>query len=162
VETVLGHRFKTRQDGTLGDKSSELEFHIRWKGFSSRWDSWEPFKNVRLNETVIDYLRANKLKRFIPRNLEGDQIQDEEEAVQVSIVNRIRSQENYTYPTREKQQKQFKRLRFSRFSFPPGDENFQKDEENLSISNRSEKHWVYNKHTRSWVDSEEIRHLGPY
>ena len=32
----------------------------------------EPFKNVRLNDKVLDYLRNNNLKRFVPRNLEGE------------------------------------------------------------------------------------------
>ena len=109
---------------------------------------------MRLNDIVIDYLRANKLKRFIPRNLEGDVVQDEEEAPPVSIVNRIRSQETYTYTIGEGQRQQPKRVRFSF----PGDDSF-------SISSRSEpseKRWMYNKRTHLWVDSEEIRHLGPY
>lgn len=156
VDRVLAHRFKQTAGGSISDKnkSSNLEVHIHWKGFSSRWDSWEPFKNVRLNDIVIDYLRANKLKRFIPRNLEGDVVQDEEEAPPVSIVNRIRSQETYTYTIGEGQRQQPKRVRFSF----PGDDSF-------SISSRSEpseKRWMYNKRTHLWVDSEEIRHLGPY
>jgi hypothetical protein len=72
VEQVLEHRFKDTPDDTARTRSSSLEFLIKWRGFSEKWNSWEPFKNVRLNETVIDYLKDHKLKRFIPRNLETD------------------------------------------------------------------------------------------
>jgi hypothetical protein len=151
VDRVLAHRFKPTAGGSISDKnkSSNLEVHIHWKGFSSRWDSWEPFKNVRLNDIVIDYMRTNKLRRFIPRNLEGDIVQDEEEAPPVPIVNRIRSQDAYTYQVGERQN-QTRRIRFS---FPDA---------YVSREGPSEKRWMYNKRTRSWIDSEEIRHLGPY
>jgi hypothetical protein len=68
VERVLYHRIK---EGKTGKRinSSDLEFHIQWKGFNEDWNTWEPFKNVRLNKVVIEYLRANNLKRFIPRNI---------------------------------------------------------------------------------------------
>ena len=48
-------------------RSSDLEFKIRWRRFSSRWDTLEPYKNVRLNEVVIEYMCTNGLTRFIPR-----------------------------------------------------------------------------------------------
>ena len=151
VDSVLSYRFKPREDGSPGDKNkaSDLEFHIHWKGFSSRWDSWEPFKNVRLNTTVLKYMRDNKLKRFIPRNLEGDIVgEDAENAHVVPVVNRIRLKSS------SGEERKLKRLRFS---FP--------SEENFSISSQpifNEKRWVYNKRTKLWVTTDEIRHLGPY
>ena len=69
VEMVLEHR-TINQGKHTRVRSSDLDFKIRWRRFSSRWDTWEPYKNVRLNEVVIEYMRTNSLARFIPRNLE--------------------------------------------------------------------------------------------
>ena len=75
VEQVLEHRFKENVDNkTRTTRSSDVEFLVKWRGFNERWNSWEPFKNVRLNETVIDYMKNHQLKRFIPRNLETDPV----------------------------------------------------------------------------------------
>ena len=73
VEMVLEHRTINQGEHTRV-RSSDLEFKIRWRGFSSRWDTWEPYKNVRLNEVVIEYMRTNGLARFIPRNLEVERV----------------------------------------------------------------------------------------
>ena len=70
METVLEHRIIKQGEHTRV-RSSDLEFKIRWGGFSS---TWEPYKNVRLNEVVIEYMRTNVLARFIPRNLEVERI----------------------------------------------------------------------------------------
>ena len=74
VKQVLQHRFKETSDGIARTRSSDLEFLIKWCGFSKKWNSWEPFKNVRLNESVVNYLKDHRLKRFIPRNLETDPV----------------------------------------------------------------------------------------
>jgi len=131
VERCLSHRFKRMEDGSVGNKHSDLEFHIHWKGFSSRWDSWEPFKNVRLSSIVIDYMRENKLKRFIPRNLEQDAVeQDEEETHPIAIVNRIR------WADQMEEQAQVKEY-------------------------EDESRWVYCRRTHKWINTEDIRFLGP-
>jgi hypothetical protein len=80
VELVREYRFTGPKK-----KSSELEFLIKWKGFGPEWDTWEPYKNVRLNETVIEFMRANKLKTYIPKNLE------------IGLVNHITSKKSVTF-----------------------------------------------------------------
>jgi hypothetical protein len=59
VESVLNHR---------GDRNrrTQMEFLIRWKGFTIEWDTWEPYGNLRDNDQLIAYLRSNKLKSLIP------------------------------------------------------------------------------------------------
>jgi hypothetical protein len=78
VEEILQHRIKERNalDGAerTTTRSSDLEFLVKWRGFGEKWNSWEPFKNVRLNDKVIAYLRTHQLKRFIPRNVETDPV----------------------------------------------------------------------------------------
>ena len=139
VEAVLAHRFKRRADGNLGNKSSDLEFHIHWKGFSSRWDSWEPYSNVRLNTIVLDYLRDNKLKRFIPRHLEEDPVMNED----IPIVNRIKSIPD---SNSRKRKVQF----------------MVSDEEIFPTHPTSAKRWIFDNRTHKWIDSENIRFMGPY
>ena len=93
---MLGHTVK---DIPVGQrlKSSDLSFTIKWRGFSAKWNTVEPFKNVRLNDKVHDYLRNNNLKRFISRNLEGE--------AEAETVNRIvtfsstSTDENFVLPS---------------------------------------------------------------
>ena len=66
-------------------RSSDIEFLIKWRGFGEKWNTWEPYRNVRLNEVVHEYLRNNKLKRFIPRVLETDPVVNY--IVSFSVVN---------------------------------------------------------------------------
>ena len=86
VEEVLQHRLKENVDShTRTTRSSDIEFLIKWRGFGEKWNTWEPYKNVRLNEVVHEYLRNNKLKRFIPRVLETDPVVNY--TVSFSVVN---------------------------------------------------------------------------
>ena len=88
VEEVLQHRLKENVDTQARTtRSSDIEFLIKWRGFGDKWNTWEPFKNVRLNEVVIEYLRNNKLKRFIPRVLETDPVVNN--TVSFSIINHV-------------------------------------------------------------------------
>ena len=159
VETVLGHRFKTQEDGTRGGKSSDLEFHIHWRGFSARWDSWEPFKNVRLSTLVIDYMRENKMKRFIPRNLEEDVIQ---QAV-VPIINRISSS---TKSSQKRNRVTFEENQDVHFGTSLGF-SLHKDYTGTPDDASSDTHYirvnrVHNNIYHCWMDTEILRNLGPF
>ena len=52
-----------------GDSShrKELFFRVRWLGHDELSDTWEPYSNLRHNTKLHDYLRANKLKKLIPK-----------------------------------------------------------------------------------------------
>ena len=47
-----------------------LRFLVRWEGYTDADNTWEPWKTLRLTEQLHLYLRANGLKRLIPKNLE--------------------------------------------------------------------------------------------
>ena len=71
VETVIEHYIAEIPEGQRM-KSSDLSFKIKWQGFNDKWNTIEPFTNVRLNGKVHEYMRTHQLKRFIPRNSEGE------------------------------------------------------------------------------------------
>jgi hypothetical protein len=60
VEAVLKHRFNGTQS------AANLQLHIKWLGYDS--PDWQPFSGNGLNEVgvVHEYLRQQKLARFIP------------------------------------------------------------------------------------------------
>ena len=64
VEKVLNHS---------GDKKkpTTMSFQIKWLNYDDTHNSWEPWKNLRLCEALHEYLRDNKMKHFIPKNLEA-------------------------------------------------------------------------------------------
>ena len=45
----------------------QLFFKIRWLGLTEKEDSWLPWKELRHNIVLHDYLRANKMSSLIPR-----------------------------------------------------------------------------------------------
>ena len=63
VEKVLGH---------AGDpkKPTTMSFHVKWLDYDDSHNTWEPWKELRLCKALHDYLRDNKIKRFVPKNLE--------------------------------------------------------------------------------------------
>jgi hypothetical protein len=110
VEQVLEHRFKEASDNAVRTRSSDLEFLIKWRGFNEKWNSWEPFKNVRLNETVIDYMKNRQLKRFIPRNLETDPVINHVVSFDLSVsLKRGREEEERMKKTEEEEKKERER-----------------------------------------------------
>jgi len=65
VERILEHRGDVKRLRTL-------EFLVKWEGYDDSWNSWEPWKNLRLTEALHRYLIDNGLRRLIPREVQGD------------------------------------------------------------------------------------------
>ena len=60
VEEIIKHR------GVATDKT-KMEFLVRWTGFGSETDTWEPWKELRLVEALHIYLREHGMKQLIPK-----------------------------------------------------------------------------------------------
>jgi transposase InsO family protein len=60
VERIISH------EGDFKDKST-LKFRVRWAGYGPEDDTYEPWKHVRDTAQLHEYLRLNKLARYIPR-----------------------------------------------------------------------------------------------
>ena len=45
----------------------DLLFRVRWLGHDETSDTWEKYSNLRHNIKLHEYLRANKLKKLIPK-----------------------------------------------------------------------------------------------
>lgn len=58
IEAIIAHR---------GDRTRRktMEFKVRWAGYDSSHDSWEPYSNLRDTDQLLDYLKANNLKALI-------------------------------------------------------------------------------------------------
>ena len=63
VEKILDHAGDTK-------KSTTMSFHVKWLNYDDSHNTWEPWKSLRLCEALHDYLRDNKMKHFIPKNIE--------------------------------------------------------------------------------------------
>ena len=61
IERILEHRGDVK-------RLRSLEFKVRWLGYDSEHDSWEPWKAVRATEKLHQYLIASNLHKIIPRN----------------------------------------------------------------------------------------------
>ena len=61
VDSIISH---------AGDPShrKEMKFRVRWTGYDETYDTWEPWNHLIHNSKLHDYLRANKMKRLIPKN----------------------------------------------------------------------------------------------
>jgi hypothetical protein len=59
VEAILDHR---------GDRnrSSQMEFLVKWQGYEIKYDSWEPYENLRDTDQLIAYLKANRMRSLVP------------------------------------------------------------------------------------------------
>jgi hypothetical protein len=58
IEKILAHRGNPK-------KRTTMEFQVRWLGYSSDHDSWEPYSNLRDTDQLIDYLKTHRLKSLI-------------------------------------------------------------------------------------------------
>jgi hypothetical protein len=47
-----------------------LYFKVHWLGYDNSYDSWEPYKELRLNKQFHAYCKSNNLVYLIPTNLE--------------------------------------------------------------------------------------------
>lgn len=61
VERIIDHSGDTTQSKTTWD------FLVRWKDYPPEEDRWLPWKELRNNTKLHDYLRAHGLARFIPK-----------------------------------------------------------------------------------------------
>jgi hypothetical protein len=60
VESVLEHSGNTRF-------KTQVKFRVRWQGYGPSDDTWLPFKELRANVKLHDYLRNNNLTKLIPK-----------------------------------------------------------------------------------------------
>ena len=66
VEDIRGH--KTVPGGNIKSKKDML-FLVKWEGYNESQNTWEPWSGVRLVDKLHIYLRKNKMKSWIPKNL---------------------------------------------------------------------------------------------
>ena len=61
VVEVLAHRFKSTKK-----RLSDLQLHIIWgKNHNPQWENWST--SLSASEKVHDYLKQNKLRKYIPK-----------------------------------------------------------------------------------------------
>jgi hypothetical protein len=65
VQQILDHRPHLKK-GEKRLNSSQLEFLVRWASYPKLEDTWEPYKVMRNNTLLHQYLDANKMKSYIP------------------------------------------------------------------------------------------------
>ena len=53
--------------GVKTDKT-KMDFLVRWEGFKETHDSWLPWKELRANIKLHEYLRTNKMASLIPKS----------------------------------------------------------------------------------------------
>jgi hypothetical protein len=49
---------------------TNLFFKVRWEGYDESYDTWEPYKELKLTEKFHTHCKLNNLKYLIPKNLE--------------------------------------------------------------------------------------------
>lgn len=60
IEIILEHRGNTQ-------RLSSLEFWVKWDGFDTSFNTWEPWKNIRATAQLHNYLIKQDLHKIIPR-----------------------------------------------------------------------------------------------
>jgi hypothetical protein len=58
VDSIINHRGNSKQ-------VSRLSFKVRWTGYSSEHDTWEPYKTLKHNEKFHSYLREKNMHKLI-------------------------------------------------------------------------------------------------
>ena len=61
VQKVITHQ------GNFKRKNS-LEFLVQWEGYSESENSWVPWKELRLNQFLHEYLRGINMQKLIPKD----------------------------------------------------------------------------------------------
>jgi hypothetical protein len=64
ITTIVKHKFNKRGS----TKSSDLTFLVTWEDDTQ---TWEPFHNIRNTIQLHQYLKKNKLQRFIPKQFKN-------------------------------------------------------------------------------------------
>ena len=70
VEKIMAHKGNSK-------KVSTLKFLVHWAGFDHSEDTWEPWKELRTNGALHNYLRAHGLESLIPRQYQGQESEGE-------------------------------------------------------------------------------------
>jgi transposase InsO family protein len=60
IEQILSHRGSRY-------KRKEMEFLVRWRGFSQEHDSWEPYTGLRDTTQLLEYLERQGFKNLLPK-----------------------------------------------------------------------------------------------
>ena len=60
IEEILDH------SGTKNDKSSEIDFLVKFVGYDNEHNLWLPYSELRDTSVLHTYLIRNKMKRLIP------------------------------------------------------------------------------------------------
>jgi hypothetical protein len=64
VDQIVDHA--PRLQSYKNTKRSELQFQVRWKGLSEDFDRILPYKELRNNPRLHEYLIANNMRSFVP------------------------------------------------------------------------------------------------
>jgi len=60
VEAVKEHKGNPK-------KPTGMTFWVKWEGYPEEENTWEPWKTMRLNGRLHEYLRANNLAKLVPK-----------------------------------------------------------------------------------------------
>jgi hypothetical protein len=50
-------------------RRSDMQFGVRWKGYTPDYDTWQPIKTVRETQAFLDYCREKKLSSLVSKRL---------------------------------------------------------------------------------------------
>mgnify|MGYP002132560491 FL=1 len=60
VHSIVGHHGNPQ-------RKSEMDFRVRWDGYTEADDQWLPWRSLRNNPKLHEYLRANGLAKLVPK-----------------------------------------------------------------------------------------------
>ena len=60
IERILAHRGNR-------NRKTQMEFLVRWLGYSEEYDTWEPYRGLQDTEQLIAYFNANKFKTLVKK-----------------------------------------------------------------------------------------------
>lgn len=64
VESIVDHRGHPK-------RKADMTFRVRWSGYGPESDTWEPWKQVRTNKRLHEYLRQHGMQSMIPKQFES-------------------------------------------------------------------------------------------